>query len=150
MNRGGEPAKIALGLLKLTVPFKGIMLDGLPNFAFAIGYTNSSWTLKVGLVCEHFCRLLAHMDARGDNICYPEISNPNMATRPLLEVGAGCVKRSIDQFPCQREECPWQMSMDYPSDVKMLRKGPVEDGNLRFSSAVRSSPAVAHDMAMSV
>ena len=33
--------------------------------AFAIGYTNSSWTLKVGLLCEHFCRLLAHMRTVG-------------------------------------------------------------------------------------
>ena len=31
-----------------------MMLSGIPNFAYAIGYTNSSWTLKVGLICEHF------------------------------------------------------------------------------------------------
>jgi hypothetical protein len=24
-----------------------MMLDGVPNMAFAIGYTNASWTLKV-------------------------------------------------------------------------------------------------------
>ena len=42
------------------VAFKGFMLDGVPNFAFTFGYTNSSWTLKVGLVGDHFCRLLAH------------------------------------------------------------------------------------------
>lgn len=41
----GEPAN-----LSDKVAFKGIMLDGVPNFAFAIGYTNSSWTLKVGPV----------------------------------------------------------------------------------------------------
>ena len=45
--------------------YKGIMLTDVPNFAYAFGYTNSSWTLKVGLLCEHFCRLLAHMDAHG-------------------------------------------------------------------------------------
>ncbi len=27
------------------VVFRGMMLDGVPNFALAIGYTNSSWTL---------------------------------------------------------------------------------------------------------
>ena len=31
-----------------TVAYKGLMLSGVPNFAFAIGYTNASWTLKVG------------------------------------------------------------------------------------------------------
>ncbi len=65
------------------VAFKGLMLDGVPNFAFTFGYTNSSWTLKVGLVGDHFCRLLAHMDANGHNICYPQISDPQMATLPV-------------------------------------------------------------------
>jgi cation diffusion facilitator CzcD-associated flavoprotein CzcO len=37
-----------------TVAVKGVMLSGVPNFAFAIGHTDSPWTLKVGLVCEHF------------------------------------------------------------------------------------------------
>ncbi len=45
--------------LRETVAFKGMMLSSVPNFAFAVGYTNASWTLKVGLLCEHFCRLLA-------------------------------------------------------------------------------------------
>ena len=38
-----------------TAAYKGLMPDGVPNFAFAIGYTTSSWTLKIGLVCDHFC-----------------------------------------------------------------------------------------------
>ena len=56
----GEPVR-----LPDTVAYKGMMLSGVPNFAFAVGYTNSSWTLKVGLLCEHFCRLLAYLDANG-------------------------------------------------------------------------------------
>ena len=83
------------------VAFKGLMLDGVPNFAFTFGYTNSSWTLKVGLVGDHFTRLLAYMDANGHHICYPQISDPQMATLPFLGIGAGYVQRSIDQFPRQ-------------------------------------------------
>ena len=48
-----------------TLAYKSMMLSEVPNFAFAIGYTNSSWTLKVDLVCDHLCRLLAHMDPHG-------------------------------------------------------------------------------------
>ena len=55
-----------------TVAYKSMMLAGVPNFAFAFGYTNSSWTLKVGLLCEHFCRLLSHMDAHGHDIARAE------------------------------------------------------------------------------
>ena len=39
-----------------TLAYKGLMLSGVPNFAFAVGYTNSSWTLKVDLVADWLCR----------------------------------------------------------------------------------------------
>ena len=123
------------------VAFKGMMLDGVPNFAFAIGYTNSSWTLKVGLLCEHFCRLLAYMDAHGHAICRPEISDPAMPRQPLLNFAAGYVKRSIDQLPRQGDRAPWRTSMDYYSDTKLLKEDSVEDPNLHFSSPARPAAA---------
>src|SRR3954451_24872748 len=33
--------------------YKSMMLSDVPNFAFAIGYTNASWTLKVDLTAEY-------------------------------------------------------------------------------------------------
>ena len=128
------------------VTFKGLMLDGVPNFAFTFGYTNSSWTLKVGLVGDHFTRLLAHMDANGHTICCPQIGDPRMATRPLLGLGSGYVQRSIDQFPRQGDDGPWRMTMDYNADAKMLRDGPVEDENLRFTTA--GSPAATRELVL--
>ena len=41
------------------------MLDGVPNLAFAIGYTNASWTLKVDLVSSYVTRLLRFMNENG-------------------------------------------------------------------------------------
>ncbi|GAX54584.1 flavin-containing monooxygenase [Streptomyces olivochromogenes] len=132
----GEPVDFAD-----KVAFKGMMLSGVPNFAFAIGYTNSSWTLKVGLLCEHFTRLLGHMDATGADICRPELPDPAMPTRPLLDFGAGYVKRSLHVMPRQGLAYPWLMSMNYHSDVKLLRGGPVEDDNLQFTSVARHAKA---------
>jgi monooxygenase len=128
------------------VAFKGLLLDGVPNFAFTFGYTNSSWTLKVGLVGDHFTRLLAYMDANGHHICCPQISDPQMATLPLLGIGAGYVQRSINQFPRQGDDGPWRMTMDYNADVKMLRDGPVEDEHLRFATA--TAPAATRDLVL--
>ncbi|HUH68808.1 MAG TPA: NAD(P)/FAD-dependent oxidoreductase [Mycobacterium sp.] len=116
------------------VAFKGFLLSDVPNFVYVFGYTNSSWTLKVGLVCEHFCRLLAYMDANGHTICYPQLTGP-METRPLLEVTAGYVSRSVDKFPRQGAEGPWRTCMDYRADYKMLREAPVDDGHLQFTSS---------------
>ena len=108
------------------VAFKGFMLDGVPNFAFTFGYTNSSWTLKVGLVGDHFCRLLAHMDANGHNICYPQISDPQMATLPFLGIGSGYVQRSIDSSPGKAPKGPgassWITTTTPRSFVRALSK----------------------------
>jgi monooxygenase len=117
------------------VAFKGFLLSDVPNFAYMFGYTNSSWTLKVGLVCEHFCRLLAHMDANGLTICYPQLPE-SMQTRPLLEITSGYAKRAAGMLPRQGAEGPWQTSMGYRIDRKMLRDGPVDDDHLRFTRPV--------------
>jgi monooxygenase len=125
-----------------TIAFKGMMLSGVPNFAYAIGYTNSSWTLKIGLLCEHFCRLLAYMDAHGYNTARPEPADPDMPTRPLLNFAAGYVQRAIGQLPRQGDRAPWLTSMSYASDVKLLRRLPVQDPELHFSRSPAHEQAV--------
>ena len=92
-----------------TVAYKAMMLSGVPNFAYAIGYTNSSWTLKVDLVCEYLCRLLGHLDATGSDTAVAEVADPDMPTRPLLDFKAGYVLRALDRFPRQGEQAPWQV-----------------------------------------
>jgi cation diffusion facilitator CzcD-associated flavoprotein CzcO len=115
------------------VAFRGMMLGGVPNMAFLIGYTNASWTLKVGLVCEHFCRLLAHMDEGAFDTCVVEPPYPHMETRPLLDFKAGYVQRSLHELPRQGMHSPWELAMSFRTDARVLRDGPIEDRNLRFS-----------------
>jgi cation diffusion facilitator CzcD-associated flavoprotein CzcO len=114
------------------IAFRGMMLDGVPNLAFMIGYTNASWTLKLGLVSEHLCRLLAHMDELGADTCVAELPYPYMQTRPLLTFKAGYVQRSLDELPRQGMHAPWELAMSFRTDARVLR-GPVEDRNLHFS-----------------
>ncbi len=125
-----------------TVAYKGIMLSGIPNFAFAFGYTNSSWTLKVGLLCEHFCRLLSHMDEGGFDSVRPVFDGAGMETKPLLDFAAGYVQRVADTLPRQGVAGPWTMSMNYNLDREVLRSGPVADPNLRFAAAERAEVRV--------
>jgi len=125
----GEPVDIST-----KIAFRGMMLDGIPNLAFLIGYTNASWTLKVGLVCEHFCRILAHVDRLEADTCVVELPYPNMATRPLLDFKAGYVQRSLHELPRQGMHSPWELAMSFKTDARVLR-GPVEDRNLRFTRA---------------
>ena len=115
--------------------YKSMMLSEVPNFAFAFGYTNSSWTLKVDLVCDHLCRLLAHMDRHGYTTVTPVADDLTMTRRPFLDFAAGYVQRSIDLFPKQGSRGPWTVEMNYAADRARLRNGPVEDPALQFGTS---------------
>ncbi|HKY58002.1 MAG TPA: NAD(P)/FAD-dependent oxidoreductase [Aeromicrobium sp.] len=113
--------------------YKSMMLSDIPNFAFAVGYTNSSWTLKVDLVCEHLCRMFNLMDREGYSTFVATNDDPTMPTRPLLDFTANYVLRAMDEWPKQGTRGPWTVEMDYRVDRERLRKGPVEDPALHFS-----------------
>jgi len=70
--------------LSKTVSYKGMMLSGVPNFAWTIGYTNASWTLKADLVAQYVCRLLKHMDANG----VQPVPGPGIVIRQAQSRGA--------------------------------------------------------------
>ncbi len=115
------------------VAYKGVMLSGVPNFSFAIGYTNSSWTLKVGLICEYLVRLWRHMDATGSTVVVAQ-PDPGMPTRPLLDFDAGYVRRALDTLPRQGDAPPWAAEMNYYADRANLREGDVVDEFLTFET----------------
>jgi cation diffusion facilitator CzcD-associated flavoprotein CzcO len=117
-----------------TMAYKGMMLSGVPNFAFTVGYTNASWTLKADLVSEYVVRVLRHLYAHGHEQCVPTNDDPTVTERPLMDFQAGYVLRSIDEFPRAGSRPPWQLGMSYLHDVLKLRYGRIDDGALRFSS----------------
>ena len=124
-----------------TVTFKSMLLSGVPNFAYAFGYTNNSWTLKVDLVTEHFTRLLKHMDAHGQDIVVPTLADPAMERRMFIEdLQSGYIKRGIASFPKQGVDGPWAAEMSYATDIERLQQGAVTDDALVFSTAAQSVP----------
>ncbi len=131
--------KIALSLddQVLNLPdhtvYKAMMVSDVPNLAFAMGYTNLAWTLKVDLVCEHFCRLLDHMDARGYDVVTPVPEAADMERGPLMDMSSGYVQRGIAQFPRAGDRGAWLFKHAYEMDAERLRGGPIEDPGLRFS-----------------
>jgi len=119
------------------------MLSGIPNFAFTIGYTNASWTLKSDLVGEFVCRVLRHMDKYGFVAAVPINNDPRLTEAPLLDFSSGYVLRSIDQFPRAGSRKPWRLGMSYFHDVMTLRYRRLEDGAMRF---VRANRSISADM----
>lgn len=125
----GEPVDLAN-----TMAYKGIMLSGLPNFAYIIGYTNASWTLKADLASEYICRVLQQMDEKGYVSCLPE-PDPSVAVEPFLGLTSGYVQRAAAFLPKQGSVAPWKLRQNYVRDLLTLRHSKLKDGTLRFDRA---------------
>ncbi|GAB3867469.1 NAD(P)/FAD-dependent oxidoreductase [Nocardioides maradonensis] len=117
-----------------TVAYRGTMLSGVPNLAMAIGYTNASWTLKIGLLCEYFVSMLAYLDEHGYDAVWAA-ADPDMETRPLLDFKAGYVQRVLATLPKQGPTAPWSTSRSYVDDRKLIRGGKLADEYLHFTRA---------------
>jgi monooxygenase len=115
-----------------SLTYKGMMLSGVPNLSFTVGYTNASWTLKADLTSEYACRLINHLDANGYDYCVPEVGDPSVTEQPLLDFSSGYVLRSIHKLPKQGSKEPWKLKQNYPLDLRALRYGPLDDGTMKF------------------
>jgi hypothetical protein len=127
----GRPVDLAS-----TLAYKGMMLSGVPNFSWTLGYTNASWTLKADLVARYVCRLLDHLDAAGYQSVTPEAPElgDDAELAPLIDLQAGYVLRSLAVLPKQGPRAPWRLHQNYVRDVRLMRRGPVTDG-VRFGRA---------------
>jgi monooxygenase len=110
-----------------TVGYKGMMFSGIPNLCLALGYTNASFTLKTDLVADYICRLLKHMDAHGYRVATPREPDPSIETEPFIDLKSGYVLRALDQLPKQATAHPWRLHQNYAQDIRLLRKGPIDD-----------------------
>lgn len=117
-----------------TMSYKGMMLAGVPNFAYVIGYTNASWTLKGDLTCEFVCRLLKRMSKRGMTQCTPRLLDASVQQENWVDFSSGYIQRSLDKFPTQGNKKPWRLHQNYARDIMTLRYGAIEDGTLVLSS----------------
>ncbi|ACU75310.1 flavin binding monooxygenase [Catenulispora acidiphila DSM 44928] len=128
-------------VLSDTVAYRGVMLSGVPNLVFTVGYTNASWTLKADLVSQFACRLLAHMDRHGHRQCVPT-EPPGATRRPLLDFSAGYVQRSIDRLPRSGTEDPWRSGNNYVRDFVTFKRARLDDQALHYSSPDPATAAV--------
>jgi monooxygenase len=121
--------------------YRGAMLDGVPNLAFAFGYVNQSWTLGADVTCQRVCRLLNYMDERGYDTCTPRSPGHLDGSAPFWELSSGYVRRGGGLFPRQGSGEPWYRPQSYPRDRRTLSRGPLDDGVLEFARLRQPSSA---------
>jgi monooxygenase len=113
--------------------YRGMLLSGVPNMAFAFGYTNQSWTLGADLTSEQVCALITHMDRRGYTQCTPRHPDPAIAGLPFAELTSGYIARALDEFPRQGSKDPWRRQQNYLRNRMSMRRAPIADAALEFA-----------------
>jgi cation diffusion facilitator CzcD-associated flavoprotein CzcO len=126
-----------------TVVFRGMMLSGVPNMAFAFGYINQSWTLGADLTCEQVCRVLNYMDRSGYTQVRPLAQDPATASVPFLELSSGYVRRATGEFPRQGANDPWRREQNYARDRRAVLRAPIDDPALEFTRGAAAAGATA-------
>ncbi|MFT3901121.1 MAG: NAD(P)/FAD-dependent oxidoreductase [Gordonia sp. (in: high G+C Gram-positive bacteria)] len=127
----GEPVVVADRLT-----YKAVMLEGVPNALFIFGYTNASWTLKVGLATHYLTRLLGYMANRGYGVVVPTADGAPTSDETVFgSLTAGYVLRAADTLPKQGRSGVWKVRHDYVADYVALRLRPIADDALHFTPA---------------
>ncbi|MES0873366.1 flavin-containing monooxygenase [Sinimarinibacterium thermocellulolyticum] len=129
--------------LAKTMSYKGMMLSGVPNFAYCLGYTNASWTLKADLASQYVCRLIDHLDRNGLDYAVPHNDDPSVGEEPLIDFSSGYVQRAIHDFPKQGSKAPWKLHQNYLKDLLTLKYGALEGRGMKFVRATAADAAAA-------
>jgi monooxygenase len=118
------------------VTWRGIMISGVPNMAYAFGYFRHSWTLRVDLVNDVVGRIFERMAERGASTVVPQLRDED-AGMPLLpwvdaeNFNAGYVMRSQDRMFRQGDRDPWTHMHEHDHERAVLPGADLDDG-LRY------------------
>ena len=134
--------------LPKTLVYKGMMVSDVPNLAFAVGYTNASWTLKCDLAAQYVCRLINYMDQHGYARCTPRVNDPNIKDEPVIDFNSGYVLRALHTLPRQGSKTPWRLHQNYVKDLSMMRYGRIDDGTMEFKPATVAQHARAETQSL--
>jgi cation diffusion facilitator CzcD-associated flavoprotein CzcO len=123
--------------------YRNCMFSNVPNLAALFGYLAAGWTLRVDIVADYLCRLLAQMDAWGMDVVTPYLAEDHGLEEDDVfgMFSSGYIERGRHLVPRSAKEKPWRISMDYFADRKELRDAPIDDGLLRFERI--DQPALA-------
>jgi cation diffusion facilitator CzcD-associated flavoprotein CzcO len=119
---------LALGGITITVDgekvrphdrfvYKGYMLDDVSNFAWCIGYTNASWTLRADMNAEAIANLVSYMQSHGYTHAYPHLREKELPEKPTFDLQPGYVLRAPDVLPKSSLHRPWNVRHNYLLDA---------------------------------
>ena len=124
--------------LQDTLVYKGLMMAGVPNFAWCVGYINASWTLRADLSSRFVCTLLNGMREHGYAMVVPHADDALRTDRPLLDLSSGYVQRAASVLPRQGTRTPWRVRQNYILDALQMKLAKLEDDELVFATSANA------------
>lgn len=111
--------------------WKGMMLDSIPNAAFTIGYTNSSWTLGAEVMGATLVKIMKEMKRQNADVVVPIIPDEErklMKPVAALNLTSTYLVRGAKAFPLNASRGPWRSRISYLGDLWDQWFGGVKDG----------------------
>jgi len=99
--------------------YNSIMLSDVPNFAFVIGYTNASWTLKADIASLYFTKVLNYMKDNKMAAVVPREDPSQQVKREPFNGGlsSGYFARAAEIIPKRGDKDPWMRGVNYILDL---------------------------------
>ena len=119
------------------VAWRGMMVEGVPNMAYVMGYLRASWTLRLDMVCDLVCRVLDHMQTQGHGQVVPTVhgEDADMPRLPWMDpenFNAGYVQRAQHRMLRQGDRHPWKNGLEYYEEKNLLPAVQADDSTLAY------------------
>jgi cation diffusion facilitator CzcD-associated flavoprotein CzcO len=131
-----------------TVTYRGMMFTGVPNLVWVFGYFRASWTLRVDIIGDFVCRLLAHMKARGaDKVTVsPRPQDEDMVIGPWIDpedFNPGYLMRNLHRMPKAGDKPEWRHTQDYWTERGVLPAIDLDGAEFAYETRAGLSRAIA-------
>ncbi|GAA4604917.1 hypothetical protein GCM10023107_69940 [Actinoplanes octamycinicus] len=123
----GEPVDLAK-----SCTYHGVLLSGLPNFAFCVGYINLSWTVRADVTARFVARLLRKLLDTGADAVVPDVPPDLGPTGPFMDMPSGYLARAAAIMPRAGRRYPWAFRQNVMRDGWATNRAGLDEG-LRWS-----------------
>lgn len=104
--------------------WRNFMLEGVPNLAMVIGYTNMTWTLGSDVCLRLMMRVLRHMKKIGAVAVKPVVQNREaLKAEPIISMQSTYFLVAQDRLPRKSNVDPWNERTGYIPESWLARFG---------------------------
>jgi cation diffusion facilitator CzcD-associated flavoprotein CzcO len=109
--------------------WRGMLVEDLPNMAFVMGNTTTSWTPAANIMAHLAVKLLKRMEKKGAAAVVPKIERRDgMPAHMAVDVKSNYFLQAADRMPKATGESPWYGRRNLAWDVWALLFGSLEEG----------------------